>query len=92
MSMSTHALTRAQQRGLPPLVLQWLDAYGTETHDGRGAVIRHFTRDARRRLERDVGREPVRRLHEYLDAYAVLGTDGNLITVGHRYRRIRRKE
>jgi hypothetical protein len=85
-----HARTRCQQRGLPPLVLHWLDAYGNESHDGRGAVIRHFTREARRRLERDIGREPVRRMHEYLDAYAVYATDGTLITAGHRYQRIHR--
>lgn len=87
-----HAQARTRQRGLPPLVLHWLDAYGAERHDGHGAVIQHFTRHARRRLERDVGREPVRRMHEYLDAYAVYGIDGRLITVGHRYRRIRSKE
>lgn len=85
-----HARTRCQRRRLPPLVLHWLDAYGNESHDGRGAVIRQFTREARRRLERDIGREPVRRMHEYLDAYAVYATDGTLITAGHRYQRIHR--
>jgi hypothetical protein len=90
--ITLHAHTRMQQRGLPPLVLHWLDAYGNESHDGRGAVIRHFTKQSRRRLERDVGREPVRRMHEFLDAYAVYGSDGTLITAGHRYDRIRRKE
>ena len=90
--ISMHARTRMQQRGLPPLVLHWLDAYGNESHDGRGAVIRHFTRQSRRRLERDIGREPVRRMHEFLNAYAVYGSDGTLITAGHRYDRVRRKE
>lgn len=86
--ITLHARTRLQQRGLPLLVLDWLDAYGNESHDGHGAVIRHFTKECRRRLERDIGREPVRRLHEYLDAYAVYGRDGSLITAGHRYHRI----
>jgi hypothetical protein len=86
-----HGQIRQQQRGLPRLVLDWLAAYGREVHDHRRrAVIRHFTPDARRRLERDIGREPVRRMHEYLDAYAVYDTDGTVITVGHRYERIRR--
>jgi hypothetical protein len=90
--ITPHAQTRLQQRGIPPLVLQWLDAYGTERHDWHGAVIRHFTKQSRRRLERDIGREPVRRMHEYLNAYAVYGSDGSLITAGHRYQRLRRKE
>jgi len=85
-----HSRIRQQQRGLPRIVLDWLADYGQEVHDRRGAVIRHFTRDARRRLERDIGREPVRRMHEFLDAYAVYGTDGTVITAGHRYERIRR--
>ena len=90
--MTGHAEARMQSRGIPPLVLHWLDAYGDERHDGHGALIQHFTRQSRRRLERDIGREPVRRMHEYLNAYAVYGNDGTLITVGHRYRRIRHKE
>lgn len=89
--ISMHARTRLQQRGLPPLVVHWLDDFGREVHVP-GATIRHFDKRARRRLERTVGREPVRRMHEYLDAYAVYGTDGTLITTGHRYARIRRKE
>ena len=90
--MTAHAHIRMKQRWLPPLVLHWLDAYGDERHDGHGATIQYFSKPARRRLERDIGREPVRRMHEYLDAYAVYGTDGGLITAGHRYQRIRGKE
>ena len=85
---SVHGQTRKQQRGFPQLVVDWLDAYGAARHDGRGAIILHFTKAARRRLERDVGREPVRRMHEWLDAYVVRSTDGTLITIGHHYRRL----
>ena len=88
--ITTHASTRAQQRGLPPLVLHWLDDFGREVPAPGGATLRHFDKRSRRCLERAVGREPVRRMHEYLDAYAVYGTDGTLITIGHRYARIRR--
>ena len=89
-SITSHARTRAQQRGLPPLVMHWLDDFGREVPAPGGATIRHFDKRARRRLERFVGREPVRRMHEYLDAYAVYGADGQIITAGHRYQRIRR--
>lgn len=88
---SRHASTRAQQRGLPPLVLQWLEDFGRESHDGQGAVVRYFDRPARRALERSVGREPVRRMSEWMDGYAVVALDGSLITVGHRYKRIPRR-
>ena len=87
---STQCRVRQQQRGIPNLVLDWLMDYGQEHHDGHGATIRYFDRRARRAVERRVGREPVRRLHEYMNAYVVVGRDGSLITVGHRYNRIRR--
>ena len=33
MSTTRHALTRAQQRGVPPLIDLWLDAYGEEEYE-----------------------------------------------------------
>jgi hypothetical protein len=89
--MTGHAAKRLQQRGLPPLVLDWLTAYGQEHHDGHGATILYFNKPARRRLERAVGRLPLRRMADWLNAYAVISTDGALITAGHRYRRIPRQ-
>jgi hypothetical protein len=85
---SRHATVRMQQRGLPPLVLQWLEDYGAEQYDGHGGIVRFFDKRSRRTLERAVGREPVRRMHEWLDAYSVVAHDGSTITVGRRYRRI----
>lgn len=87
----THANVRAQQRGIPPIIDQLLEAYGQEQHDGQGAVIIYLTKASRRRMERDLGRRPVARLAEWLDAYKVRSTDGHTITVGHRYHRIRRR-
>jgi hypothetical protein len=54
---SLHTLTkpadkRVQQRGIPPLVIEWLEDYGTVVHDHGGAVVRFFDRTAKRRLER----------------------------------------
>ena len=83
-----HGRLRMQQRGIPPLIVQWLEAYGSEKFDHRGGCILHFDKRARRRLEREVGREPVRRMHEWMDAYIVVAMDGTVVTVGHRYERI----
>lgn len=90
LSTTYHASTRLQQRGIPPLIIQWLEDYGREVHDGHGGVILCFDKDAKRRLQRVVGREPVRRLNDWLDIYAVYSLDGRLITTGHRYQRIKR--
>lgn len=81
-----HAIRRAQQRGVPPLIRDWLFAYGNENYDGRGMIIRYFTNDSIRKMERDFGREPLRRMSEFLRCYLVESTDGVVITVGKRYR------
>jgi hypothetical protein len=82
-----HAQVRAQQRGVPPLVMHWLLDYGEETFDGRGGVLRYFTPRSIRQLEREVGQAPLKRLSEYLRCYLVQGSqDGNVITVGKRHR------
>lgn len=88
MILSTHASQRAKQRGIPPLIIEWLEDFGEQAHDHNGYVIHYFTKKSRRQLEKMVGREVTRRLSEWLDSYAVLSLDGNLITVGHRYQRI----
>lgn len=92
-SMRTkHARNRAQQRGIPPLIDQILDLYGREQYDGNGGVILFLDKKSIRCMERDMGREPVRRFAEWHNAYKVKSSnDGKTITIGHRSTRLRRK-
>ena len=81
-----HAIKRSQQRGIPTLIQQWLLDYGEENFNERGMIIRFFTSKSIRRMERDFGREPLRRLSEYLRCYLVESAhDGSVITVGKRH-------
>jgi hypothetical protein len=85
-NMTPHAQVRAQQRGIPPLISDWLLGYGEEQFDGHGGVVRFFTKTGIRRLERDVGRGPVKRMSEYLKCYLVESSrDGGVITLGVRH-------
>ena len=86
-----HAEVRAQQRGIPPMMDQFLDLYGREEHDGHGAVILYLNKASIRNMERDLGRRAVARLSEWFDAYKVKASDGRTITLGHRTRRLWRK-
>jgi hypothetical protein len=86
-----HAEARAQQRGIPPMVDQLLDLYGQEEHDGHGAIILYLSKSSIKDMERDLGRRPVSKLAEWLNAYKVKSMDGHTITVGHRTRRLWRK-
>lgn len=87
--MTRHARVRAQQRGISPQVIDWLLDYGNVHHDRGGTRRVYFDKKTRRRIRRDIDATLLRRHEHGLDAYAVLGADGHLITVGYRYRRFR---
>lgn len=85
-AMTCHAQTRQQQRGIPPLICEWLQDFGAEQYDGHGGVVRFFTRNSIRQVEKTVGRTPVARMSEYLRCYLVQSShDGRVITVGKRH-------
>jgi hypothetical protein len=76
-----------QQRGIPPAALQVLLDYGREAHDHRGCRIIAFDKRARRRLVEEMGAKAVCAVERYLNAYAVVGPDDAIVTVGRRQRR-----
>jgi hypothetical protein len=79
-----------QQRGIRPEALEALLDFGRARHlHERGREIVYFDRKARARLARanpDVAREAERLTR----TYAIVGSNGVVITVGHRYRRVER--
>ena len=74
--ITRHARARMQQRGIRFEDLEALLDFGREIPAGRGRDLVFFDKRSRARLERG-------------KAYAIIGADGVVITVGHRYRRIR---
>ena len=92
MNKAVHSSVRGQQRGVPPFVGMLLDSYGCRQYDGHGAIILYFNKKSRRQMEQDMGREPIRRMAEWLDAYKVESCeDGSTVTIDNRYKRIFRK-
>ena len=79
-----------QQRGIRAEELAALLDYGSEryTHQ-QGYEILFWDKKARARLARR-GAAAARAAERARSTYAVLGADGVVITVGHRYRRIPR--
>lgn len=78
-----------QQRGIRAEALEALLDFGRTARVYRGREIVFFDKAARTRLARHnplVAKE-AERLRR---TYAILGSDGTVITVGHRYRRIPR--
>ena len=91
MSLTRHALVRMQQRGIGADVVEDLLDYGRVARDHHGAEILFFDKAARRRIVRERGEDGLRRLGKRLRAYLVIDTDSDVLTVGHRTRRIRRQ-
>jgi hypothetical protein len=87
--ITEHAAARVRQRGVDPVVLEYLLSYGTHLHDHRGGELVVFDRQALRRLQPAVDAAMMRRVEERRTLYAVRGLDGAIVTVGHRYRRLR---
>lgn len=84
--MSQHASKRAQQRGVPPLIIDLLIQFGAREYDGRGAEICFFDHRAKKRLQSYAG-GLISNLSEQLNAYAVISGE-EVITVGTRLKRV----
>jgi len=74
MMQSRHAQTRAQQRCIPPLVMEWLLAYGRRL-SSHGAERITFDKRSRRELARDVGVPVVKTMSRFLNTSLVVDPD-----------------
>lgn len=72
-----HARARMQQRGIPAAAVEALLDYGRSVPAGKGCELVFFDK-------------AVRKAARFPRTYAVLGRDGHVVTVGHRYRRVPR--
>ena len=88
MKLTKHAQMRQQQRGIPPLVIDLLIDYGTVERAGEDTTKHYFDKASRRRVMAYAGRLGSL-LEEYLDYYAVVGSNGQVITVAPRINKIR---
>ena len=87
--LTPHARTRMQQRGIRPEMLEALLDYGREVHVAGGRDLIFFDKRARARLAK-AGLVRDAQADRLCKSYAVLSSDGLVLTVGHRYRRIPR--
>lgn len=90
LQITDHARARLQQRGIPMPVLDCLLTFGKKVHDHHGAEILFFDHQARNQIRRTYGEHDFKRLESKLDTCAVIGSDGVVLTVGQRTKRINR--
>lgn len=81
---SKHALKRGCQRGISPMSVRLVKAFGEREFDGQGGVRYLMTSSAVANLRRVVG--STQQVDALTGVYAVVSaTDETVITVGHRY-------
>lgn len=88
--LTDHARARLQQRAIPLPILDCLLIYGRKVHDHRGGEIWFFDHKAKSRIRLAYGDDAFKSVERKLDAYAIVGSDGAVVTVGHRSKRINR--
>lgn len=82
--LTHHAEIRAQQRALPPYVLDYLTTYGTEVAVIGGCTKYIFDGQAVRRFERELGRDSLMTqvVEKLKKAFVILAADGVVVTAG----------
>jgi hypothetical protein len=88
--LTPHARARMQQRGIRPDMVEALLDFGCVRHlHNKGCEIVFFDKKAKARLAR-VNPDAAREAEKLTRTYAIMGSNGVVITVGHRYRRVER--
>ena len=89
-NLTKHARARMQQRGIRATALEALLDYGKVAHVVGGCEIVFFDKAARSRLVRHKP-EVARSVDTFFRAYAIVASDGRVVTVGTRLRHLRRQ-
>lgn len=84
--LSQHAQKRSQQRGVPPLLVDLLIRFGKESSAGKGASRYELDKQAKKRIQSYAG-PSLGGLQDRLNIFVVVSGGGEVITVGHRYKR-----
>ena len=87
--LTPHARARMQQRGIRPEALEALLDFGRARYlRNGGREILYFDKKAKARLAR-ADPDAAREAEKLTRTYAIMGSNGVVVTVGHRYRRVR---
>jgi hypothetical protein len=89
MHKTHHGQARVQQRAVPGLMISLLLQHGASVWR-HGAEVRYVDKQARRKIKSELGGDRSARIIEkWFNSYIVVGSDGVIITVGRRTRRLK---
>jgi len=89
MMYTDHAKSRMRQRGIPSHVVNLLLDYGVSTRAHEHASIFFFNKKSKSKIKKDIGVRAFQKIESKLDIY-IIEREGRMVTVGHRYKRIKR--
>ncbi len=88
--LSHHAQKRSQQRGIPRTTIDLLLDFGVVEHRDHGLEVLYFDKDGKHAAMLYLKRNGLTQSSQYLNAYVLESSDGTVVTVGHRTKRINR--
>ena len=88
--LTVHAVIRAQQRRVTRSVLDCLLQYGHHEHDHMGCEVVPFDDETIDEVARREPRALLREVAEACSVYAIVNSDGSVVTTVHRFRKVLR--
>ena len=88
-SLTLNAQTRLDQRGISPVIVDWLEQYGV-IEPQNGSELIYFNQLSLKRLAKYTGGIS-NKIDKLKSIYLVRGSNGKIITAGYRDESIKRK-
>jgi hypothetical protein len=87
--ISHHAKVRMQQRAISEDMLESLLDFGQIRFNGQGTQILTFPKRVMKDLKKELNHKVFMKIERHLNLYAVMSSDGELITTGYRTKRLK---
>jgi hypothetical protein len=89
VTVSHHAQIRMQQRAITADMLESLLNFGQVKFNGQGTEILTFPKKVVKHLKKELNHKVFMKIERHLNLYAIMSSDGELITTGYRTKRLK---
>jgi len=89
VTVSHHAQIRMQQRAITADMLESLLDFGQVKFNGQGTEILTFPKKVVKHLKKELNHKVFMKIERHLNLYAIMSSDGELITTGYHTKRLK---
>ena len=89
VTVSHHAQIRMQQRAITADMLESLLDFGQVKFNGQGTEILTLPKKVVKHLKKELNHKVFMKIERHLNLYAIMSSDGELITTGYRTKRLK---